>query len=526
MKAFLMYPTRDFGKEELPPNAADLIQDLELETLFRAMSGEDQFLFEVAKKAVLASLDSSEVILYRQQILADCLERPDIIREMYRIAVEALERERKVWGWMSTARYPEGTLHRSVEVLQIFMALLTELRHIADQHGGTFKSEGLSRFFEMLSGELNDEYLSRVEDHLRRLQFRNGLLMSATLGKGHKGAGYILRKAWQTDQKWTERLQNWVERRLGLKEPSSYFYEIADRDEAGFNALRELSGRGIAHVAAALAQSTDHILSFFSMLRLELAFYIGCLNLRDRLTENKEPICFPEARPIGSAIFDTRGLYDVCLSLSMEDRVVGNDVRADDKMLVMITGANRGGKSTFLRSAGLAQLMMQCGMFVPAESFRANLCDGVFTHYKREEDATMNSGKLDEELSRMSAIIGNIRTNSILLLNESFASTNEREGSEIARQIARALLEMGIKVFYVTHLFDLAQGFYRTKMDTALFLRAERLPDGQRTFRLIEGEPLPTSHGEDLYGRIFGADNAEPVALPTPSDVAGNEVRV
>ena len=72
-------------------------------------------------------------------------------------------------------------------------------------------------------------------------------------------------------------------------------------------------------------------------------------------------------------------------------------------------------------------------------------------------------------------------------------------------QIVRALLERSIKVFYVTHLFDLVQGFYREKMDAALFLRAERLADGRRTFRLVEGEPLSTSCGEDLYLRIFGA---------------------
>jgi DNA mismatch repair ATPase MutS len=115
----------------------------------------------------------------------------------------------------------------------------------------------------------------------------------------------------------------------------------------------------------------------------------------------------------------------------------------------------------------------------------------------------MNSGKLDEELSRMSALIDNMTPNSMVLFNESFASTNEREGSEIARQIVRALLEKGIKVLYVTHLFDLAHGFYLEKASTALFLRAERLTDAKRTFRLIEGEPLPTSYGEDLYRVIF-----------------------
>ena len=65
--------------------------------------------------------------------------------------------------------------------------------------------------------------------------------------------------------------------------------------------------------------------------------------------------------------------------------MVGNDVHGGGKSLVVITGANQGGKSTFLRSVGLAQLMMQCGMFVAAE-VTGPVCTGVFTHYKREED--------------------------------------------------------------------------------------------------------------------------------------------
>lgn len=118
----------------------------------------------------------------------------------------------------------------------------------------------------------------------------------------------------------------------------------------------------------------------------------------------------------------------------------------------------------------------------------------------------MESGKLDEELSRMSDILDNIRPNSMVLFNESFAATNDREGSEIARQIIRALLEKRIKIFFVTHLYQFAHGFYDKRMENTMFLRAERQAGGKRTFKLIEKEPLPTSYGQDLYRRIFETD--------------------
>jgi DNA mismatch repair ATPase MutS len=150
--------------------------------------------------------------------------------------------------------------------------------------------------------------------------------------------------------------------------------------------------------------------------------------------------------------------------------------------------------------------MMQAGMFVGADAFRASVCAGVFTHYKREEDAAMESGKLDEELSRMSEIADRIVPRSLLLCNESFASTNEREGSEIARQVIRAMLAKQVRVLFVTHMYDLAHSLYVRQDDATLFLRAEREADGTRTFKLREGEPRPTSHGQDSYRRIFGSE--------------------
>jgi DNA mismatch repair ATPase MutS len=297
---------------------------------------------------------------------------------------------------------------------------------------------------------------------------------------------------------------SWWERLTGLGD-NGYTFQIHPRDEAGARALRDLEGHGVNVAANALAQSVDHVLSFFRMMRAELAFYLGCMNLHGRLARKDEPMCLPDPRPVDAPALIARGLYDACLSLRIDSRVVGNDIDADGRNLVMITGANEGGKSTFLRSVGVAQLMMQSGMFVPATSFAANATTGVFTHFKREEDATMTHGKLDEELARMSQIADRIRPGALLLCNESFASTNEREGSEIARQVVRAATESGVKVVFVTHLYDLAHDLFLRRGDTQLFLRAERQPDGRRTFRIVVGEPLPTSYGADSYRRVFAA---------------------
>ncbi len=501
MKALLMFRDRDFDlKGKLPWNEPALTQDLELNTLFHAMALGDEFLFDVARRAVWSGLENDVgTILYRQNILKDCLKNPSIVRNIYDIAVEAIEKEKKVYFGYWFSKYPSAILSRSIEVLQLFVGMLRRLRHIADENADKFESEGFSEFFAMLRRELAEEYLASIQNHLKELKFREGVLISAELGQGNKGTNYVLRKP-------QEKKQSWIER-IFAKKPPVYIYNLHPRDESGARALSELRDRGLNLVANALAQSTDHILSFFNMLRTELAFYVGCLNLYEQLSQMGEPVCFPLPLVPCDHRHSFQELYDVCLALTMKQKVVGNDVDADNKNLVIITGANQGGKSTFLRSIGLAQLMMQCGMFVPAESFSSNICDGLFTHYKREEDPTMKSGKLDEELSRMNDIVDKITPNSMVLLDESFAATNEREGSEIARQIVSALVEKRIKVFFVTHLYEFAYGFFDKNTGNALFLRAERQTEGERTFKLIKGEPLQTSYGEDLYNIIFGTDN-------------------
>ena len=490
-----MYPDRDFDSERpLPWNAADLTQDLELERLFAAMSGGDKFLYEVARRAVFSSVSDVATIRYRQAILADCLAQPDALHQMYAIAVEAEEGKRGYY-WLTSGRYPSSTLMNAVGLLEFCLGILRKLRKTTDAHAEVFQSNGLRTLCATLRQELSDDYFEVVEAHLKRLKFKNGALVSARLGAGNKGVDYVLRQPNNPDRNWFERLFE--------VRPETYSYQLHPRDEAGARALSALRDRGLNRVANAAAQAADHILSFLKLLRAELGFYVACLNVHGALAEKGEPLCFPDVENGDVRRHRFIGLYDVSLALAIPDRVVGNDADADGSEAVLVTGANRGGKSVFLRSIGLAQLMMQSGMFVGAQAFAANVCTGLYTHYKREEDASMKHGKFAEEISRMSEIAAHLQPDSLMLFNESFAATNDREGSEIARQIVAALLERRIKIFYVTHLYQFARSLWEAKSYDATFLRAERQPDGSRTYKLALGEPLETSYGEDLYNEIF-----------------------
>ena len=489
MKAYLMYRDRDFQIKASPCfGKDDLAADLELGRILSAMARGDKTIGAACSAALYCPLLSPEEIRYRQLALQDALNNPDAVRALYAITMETAKRKRDSWRWLASSQTRPSIFNDAVGLLQLYTEMLMQLRAVADKALPGFQSEAFVNMLAMLQRELSDAYFAQVKAHLDELGGSGGTLISATLGSWNQGVHYVLRR--KDDPHF---------RRRWAFAPS---YTITQHDEAGAVDFAKRRDRATNEAANALAQAAEHIESFFVMLRDELAFYAGCLNLRDSMQELGMPVCIPELLPQDEERRAWENLYDVSLALTKNGAVTGNEFSAQGKRLYMITGANQGGKSTFLRSLGQAQLMAQCGMFVGATRFLAPIRTGVFTHFKREEDACLKSGKLDEELTRMDALADHLCAGSLMLFNESFAATNEREGSEICRQITQALMENGVEMFSVTHLYAYTQAFLddpRTQ-----FLRAQRLDNGERTFQLVPGAPLQTAYGEDLYKQIFG----------------------
>lgn len=500
MKAHLLHPHRDLDLQAAePPQAEDLVTDLGLDAVVAAMAGGDKFLAEVARRVLLSWLEDPALISRRQAVLRDFLEQPDLLRELYAEVVTTLQERRHMWGYAWSFRTPRTVLSGARECLEMFLRHLRALRGIADRAVGSVRSEGLRTLFSSLQTDLDDEYLDTVETQLRRLHFGDGMLLSARLGTDASGTAYVLGTPERERPGWKQR--------LGLTSSGVLSFTLPSRDEAGVQALETLWARGLDEVANAAAQSADHIGDYFAMLQVELGFFLGCLNLADLLRASGQPLCWPEVAPAEQPSLAFTDLRDPGLALASADPVRGTDADADGASLLVITGANSGGKTTFLRSLGLAQVMTQAGMFVTAERLSVSVARGVLTHFVREEDASMTHGRLEEELARMRELVPHLRPGSLVLFNESFHSTNEREGSEIARQIVRALRDAGVRVAFVSHQYDFARTFLDQDGCGALFLRAVLGPDGRPSHRLVRGVPQPTAYGRELYEAVF----AEPL---------------
>lgn len=517
MKINLLFTDKDTPGSYIYPDAQNIVRDLNLNLVFEQASRDtgdgttgfagkpsekDEFIKEAMRKVMLTPVLCKEELEHRQKLIMGFAENEKLIIGLYDVALRA---EKTISEHFQGAdKLSKGGIS-TIEKVKYLNSLVDYLGEIAALLEAQPLVPAIEKVFEEFQREFNREFREATDEILEDLEFLTSggrLVVSADNLGGLKAERFYV-----SDLELTEFKQR-------KKPKTGTFAKVMAAANSIINPdVKELKEETLIADAKALENSAcDYILSFYEVfmkesgamlknLKLSSAFYLGAVRLYKRFKRFSVPVCFPKVCDRKDIRF--KDLCETCLCIYQRRRPVGNDIDGSGKQVFVVTGANQGGKSTYLRSIGLAQVFMQAGMFVTALEYESGLYKNIFAHFTRREDSTMNSGRLDEELKRMSQIADRLTPDSMLLLNESFATTTEKEGSIIADELTDAILKTGIRMFSVTHLLEYAHSCFDKSDERVLFLSAERRSDGSRSFKIKVNAPENTSYGLDLYDAII-----------------------
>lgn len=253
-------------------------------------------------------------------------------------------------------------------------------------------------------------------------------------------------------------------------------------------------------------------------LRLEAEFYIKFSELVCRMERLGLRFCKPIIENSRRENTQIECLYDLSLVLQMiangkselSTKIVCNDLSFDERgEIFIVTGPNKGGKTTYIRSVGIAQVLFQAGCFVPALRAEMDIVDAIHTHFPEEETLGIDKGRLGEEAERISVIINNSTSKSLVLLNETFSSTRSIDGYFLGRDIIKIFMKLKCKGMYVTHFGELADDIDALNQEvqdgSQLACMAACIEDtdgkgltGNRTFRIKRMKSVGLGYSKDI----------------------------
>ena len=253
---------------------------------------------------------------------------------------------------------------------------------------------------------------------------------------------------------------------------------------------------------------------FLLNLMPEFEFLVQGTKMLSRLRQKGCSLIIPDIRPMKEKAFAASALYNPCVALKIEYDIVPNDVTFDkDATIYVLTGPNRGGKSVITCAIGLAQVMMQLGMYVPADTASISPVDGIYTHFPTGAEDTIDKGRLGEECARLGEIFDCVTDCSLVLLDESLSSTGSYEASYIAAEVLGGLAHVGCRCLFSTHLHELAAEIDNINkrslasggvaIDT---LVAGIQGEGKRSFKITRAKPDGKSYARDIaesYGLTY-----------------------
>ncbi|MDQ4075527.1 MAG: hypothetical protein M3220_04685 [Chloroflexota bacterium] len=506
-----------------PSSASDSnwADDLEIDVLVRALDFDGRHA-RLVRRLLLAPLTDPSTIRYRQAILADLLAAPALQKTLEKLlpALASLGSAGRDALWSSES--PLLTVARRLGELDLYVSTVTRLRDVLLSE--TLHAEGWLDLRAELDEIASDSLFKRLAAELPELKQPLRQLASVTIGVNLDAelqpSGATLLSI--NDFQFTGRQHDLFSRLFGGNNDESALTPLRPANAEACDPfsvqLRKDLEKIVGDVGQALADSIARYNRItgrsLAPLQEAFAFYLGAAHLIERLEAADLPLATPTMVPVEQRQTRVEGLYDVSLALQLLEQrgkaeLVLNDACLDESgRVAILTGPNRGGKTTFTRAVALVHVMAQSGLPVPARHATLSPVDAIFSQFATGESHTVGYGRFDEELRQLAEIFAGATPGSLILLNEPLSGTSPEEALHIARGLVRGFQQLGARTILATHLHTLAReapAFSQSTPDAPVISLVASPSDSnngsdepRRSFRVIQRAPIGESRALEI----------------------------
>lgn len=517
-------------RREVGERCRSFVQDLQLENIAKLVSPVSSQRF-IALAGELS--DDVEVLNYRLDCLEDFLNNPDLAYSFRKIIRDMSGKDMRVEENAEVRINSFMDIKNKMDDLDFFLHCIDEINGIYKRIGRNIKSEGVSRLFKFFSELPETEDIKEIAENLSQLKetfsktirsVRIGVNFDSSMTPESAG---LLEISYDKIYPQGNILEKLVFKNLAGKEQFSGEEHLnsvvkktpVDIDTALFRELSKYTREYAQRISYALKSYRSSFFTDISELEEQLDYYDGAASFVQSVRARGMKLCRPVFLPAEDRALKLKGAYDLTFyrqlashdpSARLEDKIVVNDIdMSDSARFYMITGANNGGKTTFARAVGVCQAMAQAGLYVPCESAEISLCDGIYTHFPRDEQVGIDTSRFTTEIKDLKEIICQLTDKSMVILNESLQSTTPEECLKIAEIHLEIMAAAGVKGIYVTHLTglykkigELNEGGYKTRFES--LVSTADSTDGKRSYKLEIMPPPKESLAFTIY-KQFGA---------------------
>jgi DNA mismatch repair protein MutS len=432
----------------------DCFKDLNLDQIVGSLTaGRDEY---GLKPYFYTPLKDIGAINYRHEIMRD-LESRELSGQIESFATR-MRNVRDQLGQLEKLGYPYQKQRCFLDAVDAYCDAVDSLAR--DLMTANLRSRGLRLFRDYLSSYTGSEAFVVLLAETRQQKSDLSSLGYCLFIEGNRVT--VSRYNGEVDYE-AEVLQTFEKFRQGGSAEYKFSFQSGLRMNHVEEAVLDRVARLNPDVFSSLAQYCDRHLGFLDeTLRtfdLEIQFYVACLDRIGIIKRAGLSFCYPTLSTESKEI-SARGCFDLALAGKLageKKRVVCNDFYLSGReRILVVSGANQGGKTTFARTFGQLHYLASIGCLVPAEEARLFLCDHLFTHFEQEEDLQNLRSKLENDLRRIHAILEQATSRGILIMNESFSSTTLKDALLLSKRVMTRIMKLDMLCVSVTFFDELA----------------------------------------------------------------------